>query len=81
MTVRNHCEDEKDKDKDVYECIQSVDTRRKQKKQAGRVKEEENENNYDVSAELLVIVDDNGPQENDENDYVNVTQPFGEQTG
>ncbi|XP_044187672.1 deleted in malignant brain tumors 1 protein-like [Thunnus albacares] len=80
VTVRNHCEDEEDKDEGVCENIEPADTRRKQKEQAGRVEEEESENNYVEAEEAFVTVDGNRPEENDESDYVNVTQPLAEQT-
>ena len=80
VTVRNHCEDEEDKDEGVCENIEPADTRRKQKEQAGRVEEEESENNYVEAEEAFVTVDGNKPEENDESDYVNVTQPLAEQT-
>lgn len=72
MAVRSHCEDEESKDTHCYESIQPVETRRKQKKQAGWVEEDDNENNYEVLAEVLVV-GNNGPEENDESDYVNET--------
>lgn len=81
----NNYEDEEDEEDEMdYVNVEPMNVKNKLRDQAGGIKDAETEDDHTEAAQSFVIVDNREEQvesqiSDDENDYVNVTEPFYEQ--
>lgn len=75
MTAMNNYKDEEDDEMD-YENAEPNEVKTRQRLQAGAMKDADIEEDHTVTAQSFVTALAENEMSDDENDYVNVTQPF-----